>query len=177
MADFKIKKDLHPNYLRSVLMYDSLNGEFRWKYREDVPNNINGRVAGKVAGTVTPNGYVAITINKRIYQAHRLAWLFVNGEWPDDEIDHINGDPGNNRIDNLRLATRQENQRNVGLRKNNTTGVPGVSWHTASGKFRAAIRTGGKRLHLGLFDTLEEAAAARRAAEIKYYGNFRRVAA
>jgi hypothetical protein len=176
MADFKIKKDLNPNYLRSVLSYDSLNGEFIWKHREDRSAGWNSRWAGKVAGTVRTDGYVAIQINKRLYQAHRLAWLFVYKKWPVDQVDHIDGDPGNNRIANLRQATNQENCCNGKLRANNSTGVTGVSWHKGAGKFVASISNDGNLLNLGLFDTLEEATAARHTAEIKYYGNFRRVA-
>jgi len=176
MPNHETLSDLHPNFLRSVLMYDSLNGEFRWKYREDVPNCINGRVAGKVAGTVQPDGYVKIQINKRIYRAHRLAWLFVHGEWPPEEIDHIDCDKLNNRIANLRLATRQENNRNVGLRKNNSTGITGVFWRKDCGKFRAQIKVDGKYINIGSFETLEAATAARAAAEIRYFGGFRRVA-
>jgi hypothetical protein len=177
MPNHETLSDLHSNFLRSVLSYDATSGEFIWKYREDASKRVNSLRAGKVAGTVRPDGYVAIKINKRLYLAHRLAWLFVYKKWPPEEIDHIDGDPNNNRIANLRLATRQENNRNVGLRKDNSTGIKGVYWYKPYEKFHARIQIDGKGIHLGYFETLEEATAARHAAEIKYYGNFRRVVA
>jgi hypothetical protein len=165
---------LDAEYVRAILDYDPETGEFRWRWRDDVRKNENTRWAGKVAGTVTTNGYVNISIHCRQYLAHRLAWLIVNGEWPPEEIDHIDLDKTNNRIANLRLATRQENLRNVGLRKNNFTGVSGVHWCNYARKFIAQIRIDGKKNRIGSFDTLAEAAAARAAAEIHYFGKFRR---
>ena len=171
----KRRNDLTAEYVRSILDYNPETGVFKWKWRDDVRRCDNARFAGKVAGVVQLDGYISIRINKRRYLAHRLAWLYVHGEWPAEQIDHIDGVPANNRIANLRLATNQENQRNVGLQKNNSTGIKGVHWHKRRGKFMAEIRSG-KRLYLGYFDTLAEAAAARTAAEIEYFGPFRRAA-
>jgi len=170
----KRRNDLTAEYVREILDYDPVTGVFKWKWRDDVRKRDNSRYAGKAAGSVQPDGYVKITINKRLYRAHRLAWLFVYGEWPQKDLDHRDGDRANNRIANLRPATSQENNRNVGLRADNTTGIKGVYWRTDRGKFRAEIRTDGKHLHLGSFDTLAEAIAARIAAEIEYFGPFRR---
>ena len=171
-----LNHSISAKYAREILDYDPETGIFRWKWREGVSKRINARYAGKAAGCVQRVGYVLIGINSRLYQAHRLAWLFVYGEWPPKDLDHRDGDKGNNRIANLRLATNQENQRNVGLQKNNSTGIKGVHWHKGTGKFRAEISVGDKRRHLGYHDTLAEAAAARAAAEIKYFGAFRWVA-
>jgi hypothetical protein len=170
----KRHNDLTADYVRSILDYDPETGVFKWKWREDVGSRWNTRYAGKAAGCVQRVGYVLISINDRLYKAHRLAWLFVYGEWPPEQIDHIDCDKLNNRIANLRLATMQENQRNVGLQKNNTTGIKGVCWHKRDRKFQAEIKVGGKRLHLGTFDTLAEAIAARTTAEIEHFGPFRR---
>jgi len=166
---------LDAEYVRSILDYSPDTGVFRWKRREDRSAQWNARYTGKEAGSVSGNGYVSIKINNRHYQSHRLAWLIIHGEWPPKDLDHIDGDPSNNRIANLRLATRQENTRNVGLRKTNSTGVPGVYWNKNAGKFASHISDDAyKKIHLGLFPTLAEAAAARSAAEIKYFGDFRR---
>jgi hypothetical protein len=172
----KIINDLTAEYVRSILEYNPETGEFRWKWREGVSKRINARYAGTVAGDVTSDGYLRIGINASRYQAHRIAWLIVYGGWPPEQIDHIDCDRLNNRIANLRLATCQENMRNAGLRKTNTTGVTGVFWRKDYGKFQASIRAGGKRLHLGYHDTLEAATAARHAAEIEHFGEFRRAA-
>jgi len=163
-------------YAREILDYDPETGIFRWKWREGVSKRINARYAGKAAGNARSDGYLIIGINNRHYYAHRLAWLFVHGEWPPKDLDHIDGDPGNNRIDNLRLATMQENMRNVGLRKTSSTGVTGVSWDNYYRKFMAHIGIDGKFINLGRFPTLSAAAAARRAAEIEHFGAFRWVA-
>jgi hypothetical protein len=166
---------LDAEYVRAILDYSPDTGVFKWKWRDDARKSHNSRYSGKVAGSVNTQGYLQIRINNRHYQSHRLAWLIIHGEWPPNDIDHIDGYKLNNRIANLRLATRQENKRNVGLRKDSTTGVTGVSWHRASGKFASHISDDAyKRIHLGLFDTIEEATAARAAAEIHYFGKFRR---
>jgi hypothetical protein len=172
----KPKNDLTAEHVRSILYYNPDTGEIRWKWRDDVRKNENTRIAGKVAGSVNSKGSLQIRINGHRYLAHRLAWVITHGAWPPNDIDHIDGDRANNRIDNLRLATRQENLRNVGLRANTTTGVTGVCWDKSRMKFEAYIRTDGKQIHLGRFPTIEEATAARHAAEITHFGDFRRAA-
>jgi len=172
----KTINDLTADYVREILDYNPETGVFKWKWREGVSKCINARYSGKKAGNVRTDGYVLIRINFRLYQAHRLAWLIVHGEWPPKDLDHIDGGPGNNRIDNLRIATRNENMRNRKQHKNNATGIKGVHWGKRDRKFVAQIMAGNKRLHLGSFATLAEAAAAREAAEIKYFGDFRRAA-
>lgn len=108
--------------------------------------------------------------------AHRLAWLYVYGEWPDAEIDHINGNTGDNRISNLRPATRAQNGANRGRQTNNASGVKGVCWHAQSGKWRAMIRISGKSRHLGLFNDIGAAAAAYARATVNRNGEFARTA-
>ena len=167
---------LTAEYVRSILDYDPATGVFKWKWREGVSKRINARFAGKVARSVDGKGYLQIRINKHLYRTHRLAWLYVHGEWPSEQIDHIDCDKLNNRIANLRLANNQENQRNSGLQKNNTTGIKGVRWCMNRGKFRAEITVDYRTINLGSFDTLSAAAAAREAAEIEHFGEFRRAA-
>jgi len=152
--------------LKRQLHYDPATGAFTWRVSRP------GVKAGKVAGA-NRGQYRVITVNRRTYGAHRLAWLYVHGNLP-DEIDHRDGDPSNNRIKNLRPATRAQNAANRGIFKNNKTGYTGVSFIQSRGKFQATIGVGGKNVTIGLFDTLEEAAAARSAATKKVHGEFAR---
>jgi len=152
--------------LKEQLHYDPLTGIFTWRVSRP------GVKAGKVAGC-RRDGYWVITLNRRGYGAHRLAWLYVHGTLP-DEVDHRDGDPGNNRIDNLRPATRAQNAANRGINKNNRTGFTGVSFIKARGKFQASIGINGKNVNLGMFDTAEDAAEARRKAAAETYGEFAR---
>ena len=116
---------------------------------------------GAVAGGIQSDGYIRITVNQKHYQAHRLIWLWVYGEWPDGEIDHINGIRDDNRIDNLRAVTRSENCRNTKQRKDNKSGITGVHWHKKAKKWQARIQTNGKTRNLGLFDCKYRAASIR----------------
>ena len=140
-----------------MLDYDPITGIFRW------------RSTNCVAGTVTRLGYVRIgyRVDNRysVYSAHRLAWLYIHGEPVPLEIDHIDRDKSNNRINNLRSATRSQNKANEGSRKNNKLGVKGVCLDN-HGKYRTTIKVNGKANFLGRFDTLEKAAEAYRTAAI-----------
>lgn len=152
--------------LKKQLHYDPETGVFTWAIRKHKVK------FGAVAGRTKPKGYVEIRVNLFSYQAHRLAWLYVHGEWPEGLIDHINRNPSDNRIANLRVATYRQNFRNVPVSARSSTGVKGVSPHSKSGKYRAAIRIEGKRLWLGLFNTIDEAAAAYEAAAKAHHGEF-----
>lgn len=112
------------------------------------------------------NGYIRVTLRRQGIFAHRLAFLFMTGEFPTGEVDHINHNRKDNRWCNLREVSSDENQRNVSRRSDNTSGVTGVN-KTSNGRWIARINAGsrGKRKHLGIFDTLEEATAARLQAE------------
>lgn len=146
-------KELTAERLREVLDYDPDTGVFTRKVR-------TGNVKiGDVAGSFNGKGYIRIGIDGRLHRAHRLAWLYVTGEWPKDQIDHINGDRGDNRLANLREVNNAENQHNLRkARADNTTGFLGVS--PRYGKFRAYIMVDGKNKHLGCFPTPEAAHAA-----------------
>ena len=120
------------------------------------------------AGSIDGLGYRVITVNGKQHKAHRLIFLFVHGRWPKYEIDHINHDRDDNRIENLREATRPENARNQSIFKTNTSGYIGVSWHKRRERWHARIRVNGKLVFLGSFTCKEEAAQARKEAERKY---------
>lgn len=107
-------------------------------------------------------------INAVLYQNHRIAWALHHGCWPDDQIDHINGNPEDNRIANLRAVSNAENQRNARRKCTNTSGVTGVSWHSRDHVWHANIREKGRLLYLGSFDSFDEAVAVRKAAEHEY---------
>lgn len=153
--------------LREVLNYDSETGVFTRRTRTS-----NATKVGDVAGSYTRKGYLMVGVDHGSYQAHRLAWLYVFGSWPDGELDHADGNRGNNSIGNLRRASRKENCFNQGKRKHNTSGFKGVSWHHGLGKWRARIAAHGGRLHLGYYDTAEDAGRAYETAATKFHGAF-----
>ena len=128
---------------------------------------------GDIAGSKQRTGYLLIGINKKRYLSHRLAWLYVHGEFPLKDTDHINGVRDDNRIVNLREATRSENNFNVGVRKNNTSGFKGVCFNKEMNKWRANAGLNGKKLHLGLFSTPELASQAYQAFAKVVHGDFK----
>lgn len=144
--------------LRELLDYDPLTGQFRWLIQRQCVR------AGSVAGSVGRRGYRTIGVERKTYRANRLAWFHFYGIWPTYEIDHINRVKDDNRIANLRDSTGGENSQNVvSPRSDNTSGYRGV---TVSGnRWRAQIAVGGKNIHLGQFDTPEEAARAYQVAK------------
>lgn len=155
--------------LREVVDYDPGTGVFTWKA------STRGHVKkGSVAGSVKERGYRGIGIDGILYREHRLAFLYQTGEWPKEQIDHINGVRDDNRYANLREATNAENRRNSKRRVNNRSGFKGVSWHNQSRRWRARIKLHGKSTHLGLFASKENAYAAYCAAAEKYHGEFGR---
>lgn len=153
--------------LARLLNYDLDTGVFTWKV--DISRRIK---AGMKAGTVSSNGYLKIKLNGKAYRAHHLAWLVCKSELPQQEIDHINGNKLDNRIINLRLATRSQNNCNMLLRSDNSSGYKGVSWQLPNRKWVARISVNRKRITLGFFASKEEAAEAYRAASIQFHGEF-----
>ena len=154
--------------LKELLSYDPDTGIFARR------KTAGGAVVGSIAGFLHPDGYRLIRVDGDKYAAHRLAWLYVYGEYPKQEIDHINLQKDDNRIANLRLATRAENVRNCGLRRDNTTGFKGVAFHKASGRYVASANCNGRQFHLGYFDTAEEAFSSYRTFVEKAHGGFAR---
>lgn len=114
------------------------------------------------------NGYRKGQVMRKTLLAHRVAWAIYYGEWPEGEIDHINGDRADNRISNLRDVTKSENNKNAKRSRRNTTGHIGVYWESLRNKWRADITSGKKTVCLGRFDKKDDAIAARRAAEPQY---------
>ena len=141
--------------LKEILKYDSDTGIFTWNKKIS-----SKTVIGKVAGCLR-NGYITINILGTRYQAHRLAMIYTQGYCDSYDVDHINGIKNDNRIVNLRFATRSENKQNI-LKKqpNNKSGYMGVDWHKATGFWRATITIMRKQKHIGLFKTPEEAHSA-----------------
>lgn len=162
----KLVGELTQQQLKSVIQYIPVCGLFLWT------GNYGLFKGGKVANRNRPGGYSYVSIYGKSYPAHRLAWLYVYGEWPPCQIDHIDGDPSNNRLENLRLATASQNQRNRKLSENNTSGAKGVS--KIGNRYAARIRVDGKNKHLGTFGTLNEAADAYKAAAEDLFGEFAR---
>jgi hypothetical protein len=126
---------------------------------------------GKLVNTPNGSGYISVVINKVQYKVHRLIFLMFHGYLP-TFIDHADGNRSNNRIENLREATRAQNNYNAKLRSDNTSGVKGVSWHRQNSKWCAYINADNKRLYVGLFSTIEDAANAVAVARLKNHKNF-----
>ena len=143
MASVK-ERELTVDIVRHLLDYNEETGIFRWRYdMRRVPSN-------GVAGMVCHDGYIRIGLNKRQYSAHRLAWFYVYGEWPEKEIDHINRDRADNRISNLRDVSRSENIANTPARAYSKTGIKGCH-EVKSGRFCAQIKVRGKGSYRTVF--------------------------
>lgn len=149
--------DLTAARLRELLHYDPETGIFTWRVDRG-PGGCAARAGDQAGHLGKQQGYILIGIDGQLYLAHRLAWLYVHGVWPTKLLDHEDTDRANNRIRNLREATRQFNCENIRTpNKNNKTGLLGVSPH--KNRFAAVIHTNYRKRHLGLFDTPEEAHA------------------
>ena len=129
---------------------------------------------GENAGHLISTGYVKIGIGKKYYLAHRLAWLYVYGHFPKNNIDHINGIKTDNRISNLREATFEENSRNVGITSRNNSGFKGVYFIKKRNKWATRCSVNKKEIYLGSFDTAEEASKAYQQFALKHHGQFAR---
>lgn len=167
--------DLTAKYVRSILDYNPGTGLFVWKFRSDVSKKWNTRYVGKAAGRIS-NGYIGISINKKRYQAHRLAWLCMTGKWPEFEVDHRNTNRGNNKWNNLREATSSQNKGNARLRSDNTSKTKGVSWCSEREKWFVSIFVNGRQKNLGRFNFIKDARKAYLVAAKKHFGEFSRAA-
>lgn len=153
--------------LRELLSYNPETGVFVWK------KNLNRTdLTGKRAGTLHKNRYRRIKIGDRLYREHRLVWLYVHGRWPSFDIDHINNNGMDNRLSNLREATKSQNMANAIGWKNNTSGFRGVFLRRDTGKYRVIIGKDGKLLRFGQFADPVAAYEVYLAKMKELFGNF-----
>lgn len=176
MLVFEVNREL----LLDLLVYDEETGLLYWKPRDTKyfanPKRAaswNSKWAGKVAGSrfkypKSPCEYIRIRIFKQNFRAHRLIWCMVYGEFPEFDIDHEDHNGLNNRINNLREATDQENQKNLSMRKDNTSGITGVRKSRNGERFVATIQHIGKVIYIGTFPSLEAATEARLIKEKEF---------
>lgn len=142
---------LTQEYLKTILSYDPNTGDFT-----NIINRANNAVkAGSKTGCANGQGYINVRVSGKIYQAHRLAWLYVYGSWPKNNIDHINGLPGDNRIKNLRDVTVRANGQNRIEHRNGK--LLGANYNISKKKWSSSIQVNGKQKHLGYFSTELEA--------------------
>lgn len=153
--------------VRSILAYDSSTGLLTW--RRNTAKRIQ---AGRVAGGLVNCGYVMIPVQGRKVAAHRVAWAIHYGQWPAQQIDHINRDKADNRIANLRQATPEQNMGNTKLHTKNTSGFRGVCRSTDMKKWTAYIKENGRRVRLGTHPTAEAASAAYEARAKAKFGEY-----
>lgn len=154
--------------LKEALHYDPISGQFTWLISRGPVR------AGEPADHVNARGYVKIRLDGKVHSAHRLAFFYMTGTWPPNQVDHIDRVQTNNRWCNLRLATGSQNQANCGTQRNNVLGIKGVSKDKKPLKkpYIARIRVGGRLRYIGRFASAEEASSAYRAAAKQHYGEF-----
>lgn len=148
--------------LKSVMRYCHKTGVFIWR-KNPGKNNLKGKQAGSVSGK-----YANLRISGKSYKAHRLAWLYVYGNMPKGQIDHIDHNSLNNRIDNLRDVSASDNAKNRRITKTNRTKIHGVFWRERLDRFEVSIKIDQKIIYLGVFSHIFDAACARKSAELKF---------
>lgn len=167
------------DFLNNRLFYDPDTGIFRWREvgveffaTKNSWSSWNSRFSGKTAGKLRDDGYLSVRLKylntSKTYLLHRVALKMFYGKDPEGFVDHINGNRQDNRIENLRVVSRSENQRNQKKRTNNTTGVLGVSWSKHANAWLARITYDGKQKNLGYYKDFDDAVRVRMAAEIKH---------
>lgn len=170
---------LTPNELHKLFEYRADTGELIWKERLADPGKtkleqrgvtiFNKTHAGKAAGVLSVNGYIALTVNSKKTYGHTVAWVMCHGEMPRHQIDHVNGNRADNRIENLRDVPQSKNMRNKAIQSNNTSGCTGVCWCKRRNRWLVRIQTPeGKTKQVGRYKELDEAVAARKKAEFEY---------
>lgn len=165
-----MQNDLTQERLKELIVYNPDTGSFTWR----VPRR--GVVVGGECGRISPaTGYRDIGIDYKLRRANRLAWLYMTGEWPDAEVDHVNRIKSDDRWDNLRLASKSQNAANVDIKSSNTSGVVGVSWDMSRKKWLAQIRIDGKKKNLGRFDDIQAAVDAYNTAAREQFGEYANV--
>lgn len=151
--------------IRERINYNPETGIITWRTIKGTKTKV-----GQIAGNVHAAGYTRVRIDDVMYKAHRLAWVWMTGNWPSGIVDHINRNNADNRFCNLRVVTHKQNiENNNGQGYRSRSGVKGVYWHNQSKKWRSQICHFQKVIHIGLFNSIEEAQKARIAAELKYF--------
>ncbi len=180
------RADITPEVVRELLDYFPDTGEFRWRRRDvrwfsgtmSTPARSaaiwNARYAGTVAGCEDGQGYIYIGLFCHRFRAHRLAFAHMTGEWPRNDIDHVNLNRADNSWRNLRAADDSQNRANCSRPANNSSGFKGVVWDLETKRWLAAITVKRKRVYLGRYDSIDEAADAYRRASLLYFGEFSR---
>lgn len=166
-------------YLHECFLYDAASGHLIWKARplhhfknETGMKCVNARMAGLRAQSSLNGRYYITSINSKFYLCHRIVWCMHYGYWPDGDIDHINGNKLDNRIENLRFVDRSQNMSNVGMQKNNKSGFIGVFWASRTRKWQAVVAHKKKNIYIGTFDCPVQAAKAYNEAVLKYHGSY-----
>ena len=163
--------------VKSALNYCPESGLLSWRYRHGGSigdKRFNARYFGCPVGN-EHNGYLRLSLKQKFYTGHRIAWAIHYGRWPQDVIDHIDGDGMNNRIANLRECTQAENMRSRGPNRDNRSGVRGVHWSKSHGMWCARLTVAGKVHRFGRYKTIEEAAAVIREKSPNVLGDFCRM--
>lgn len=168
------KKPTHQRVLE-LLDYEPETGLFHWKSHR-TGTAPKGAAAGSLQVNKNGTRYTRICIDGTNLSAHRLAWFYVHGAWPKDQIDHADGNGLNNRIGNLREANSFQNAQNRRIKRTNKSGIKGISWKKSRQKWQAQIECNGIAFHLGSFATKEEAGQAYADAAARLHGQFARVA-
>lgn len=162
-------------YYKRLFTYLEADGALYWRPREDDTSGWNARFAHTRAGWLRDDGYWYVCINYQTTLAHRVIWIHQRGVIPSGmQIDHIDGHRANNRIDNLRLATRVQNSQNMKLSSANTSGIKGVYWHKQARRWRVYVSVAGKQKYFGYYEDLELAELVAIEARDKYHGDFAR---
>jgi hypothetical protein len=154
---------LTQEHLRFLMDYDPDTGVFTRKVK------VKNQPAGTIVGTSGTRGYLQCSIDGKPYKLHRLAWLYVHGAWPADQIDHINHNTSDNRLCNLRVVSSAQNHQNRARKTNSSSGYLGVTWHKRERRWQAQLEVNGKAIHLGSYQDLGLAIAARKQAELKFH--------
>ena len=165
---FLDKASLTASRLRALFKYQKRTGA--WKRL--VSTSYRSLAGETTFGCLNANGYRQLAIDGKVYLCHRLAFLYVAGEWPAEHVDHIDTDRSNNKWRNLRQATVKQNNQNQGLRRNNTSGLKGAYFNKARGTWFSSITVNSKVKHLGTFQSREHAAKAYRRAAKEYHKEF-----
>lgn len=152
--------------------YDPDTGSITWKRNFYASNGALLRKPGDIAGTTLSNGYVQLRVNGKGYLAHRVGWLLTHGKWPAQLLDHVNGNPSDNRLSNLREADTTQNHWNRRKGRVGEAGFRGVFRNQSGRRWRAVFTHEGKKVYVGTFTTPEEAAAAREKAVAAVRGEF-----